>query len=423
VAIKRLIPHFLQHKRYLSRDSLLGLFFRQSFSQIFLTTNKGGIMKDYSVLEALTFNDISLVPCYSEVLPNEVDVSIHLGKNLHLNSPILSAAMDTVTTAPMAIAMAQVGGLGIIHKNCSPKQQALEVLQVKKYQSEIMENSIYTHDSQGQLACGAALGCGPDFEERAYDLMAAGVDTLVVDSAHGHSKNVFDAIRQLRLWFKDLLIIAGNVVTKEGAIFLHEAGADVIKIGIGPGSICTTRVVAGVGIPHITAILNVAAVAREKGFTVIADGGLQYSGDITKALAAGSHAVMTGALLAGTIEAPGERIVFGGREFKVYRGMGSILAMNDGSKDRYGQSLVKEASKLVPEGIEGRLPCRGSAKDTIFQLMGGLKAGMGYVGAKNIAELHEKAKFVRVSSAGLRESHVHDVIITNEAPNYFSSMG
>lgn len=376
------------------------------------------------MIEALTFNDVSLVPGYSEVLPNEVDVSILLGGKLHLHFPILSAAMDTVTGSQMAIAMAQIGGLGIIHKNCSVHEQALAVLQVKNYIDDHQHNScdaqssLATLDKKGRLCCGAAVGFSDDLSERAHALVNAGVDAIVLDSAHGHSKNVGDAIKNLRSWFKDILIIAGNVVTKEGAMFLYEAGADVVKVGIGPGSICTTRVVTGVGIPHLTAIFNAVSAARNNNFAVIADGGLQYSGDITKALAFGAHAVMSGALLAGSNEALGDRVMFDGRSFKVYRGMGSILAMNDGSKDRYAQSRIKDMTKLVPEGIEGRIPCRGSVKDIVYQLMGGLKAGMGYIGAKNIADLHEKAQFVKVSNAGLKEGHVHDVMITNEAPNY-----
>lgn len=379
------------------------------------------------MIEALTFNDVSLVPGYSEVLPNDIDVSILVGGKLRLHYPILSAAMDTVTGSEMAIAMAQIGGLGVIHKNCSSHDQALAVLQVKNYINDHQSNISYgdhslsskaTLDKKGSLCCGAALGVGDDLAQRAHALVNAGVDALVLDSAHGHSKNIGEAIKSLRSWFKDILLIAGNVVTKEGAIFLYEAGADVVKVGIGPGSICTTRVVAGVGIPHLTAISNVVNAARNNNFGVIADGGLQYSGDITKALACGAHAVMSGALLAGSNEALGDRIMFDGRAFKVYRGMGSILAMNDGSKDRYAQSLIKDMTKLVPEGIEGRIPCCGSVKEIVYQLMGGLKAGMGYIGAKNIADLHEKAQFVKVSNAGFKEGHVHDVMITNEAPNY-----
>lgn len=481
-------------------------------------------------LEALTFADVSLIPAYSEVLPADVDISVTLGNKLTLNAPIMSAAMDTVTNADMAIAMAQVGGLGVIHKNFTAAEQALEVFRVKKYEAWVITNPVtiapnesigrakelvkeqgvsgfpvtsedgkllgmltardircaesdalmvrdlmskelvvarldsdttlclelmkqrrveklplvdeFHHlqalvtikdihhaqtfpdavrDQKGRLYCGAALGCGNDLEERAFAVVDAGADVLVLDSAHGHTKNVGIAVKQLRSWFKDHLIVAGNVVTPEAAIFLHEAGADVIKVGVGPGSICTTRVVAGVGIPQLSAIMNVGRAAKEHGFNVIGDGGLQYSGDITKALAAGAHAVMTGSMLAGTKEAPGERHIFGGREFKVYRGMGSIDAMRKGSKERYGQERVNAQAKLVPEGIEGRIPYRGCVADIIFQLMGGLRAGLGYLGASTIAELHERARFVRVSPAGFREGHVHDIHITKEAPNYFLS--
>lgn len=478
---------------------------------------------------ALTFGDVSLVPAYSEILPHQVDISVRL-KDLTLKAPMMSAAMDTVTRSQMAIAMAQVGGLGVIHKNLTIKEQAQEVFRVKKYEAWVINQPITimpdatiaqakalvreqgvsgfpvvsedgqllgmltardmrfakagadlvkdvmsrdlvvakpdadtslchelmksrrieklplvdehyrlqglvtikdldksstfpdsVRDQRGRLCCGAAVSFGKDLEERAFALIEAGVDVLVVDAAHGHSKNVQHTIAMLRHWFKDHLIIAGNVVTDEGAIFLHEAGADGVKVGVGPGSICTTRVVAGVGIPQLSAIMEVGRAAKEHGFFVIADGGLQFSGDITKALAAGAHAVMTGSLLAGTKEAPGERILFGGREFKIYRGMGSLDAMSKGSSERYGQGLTEEKSKLVPEGIEGRIPYRGCAADVIFQLMGGLRAGMGYLGAGNISELHERARFIRVSVAGFREGHVHDVTITKEAPNYYLS--
>lgn len=479
--------------------------------------------------EALTFADVSLVPGYSEIVPSDVDLTVTLGEKMTLKAPILSAAMDTVTNADMAIAMAGIGGLGVIHKNMSVRDQALEVFRVKKYQAWVISNPVTiapdktiadakelvreqgvsgfpvvandsellgmltardmqfasmsdsvasvmsrdlviaspdadtttclnlmksrrieklplvddkkrlmglvtikdihksstfpdsVRDRRGRLCCGAAVSCGPDLLERAEALIEVGADALVVDSAHGHSKNIGEAVRSLRMRFKDLLIIAGNVVTAEGATYLHEAGADVIKVGVGPGSICITRVVAGVGIPQLSAIMSVSKAARTRGFSLIADGGLQFSGDIAKAMAAGAHAVMTGSLLAGTKEAPGERLIYGGREFKVYRGMGSIGAMNKGSKDRYGQSGVNEKNKLVPEGIEGRIPYRGDAAEVVFQLMGGLRAGMGYLGAATIKELHDKARFTRVSTAGFREGHVHDVTITKESPNYHVS--
>jgi IMP dehydrogenase len=483
-------------------------------------------MASHMIEEALTFNDVSLVPAYSEVLPTDVDLSVNFNDKLRLSAPILSAAMDTVTTSQMAIAMAQAGALGVIHKNLTIAEQAREVVRVKKYEAGVISDPVTigpeatiaearalmdehgvsgfpvvepsghllgmltnrdirfaqsqmdlvrehmstdlvkarigestnicidlmknrrieklplvdanhrlrglvtlkdmdnvnispdsVRDQKGRLRCGVALGCGDDLEERAHALVEAGADALVIDVAHGHSSRVKTAVESLRRWFKDHLIIAGNVVTPEAAIFLYKAGADVVKVGVGPGSICITRVVAGIGIPQLSAILAVGQAAKEHGFHVIADGGLQFSGDITKALAAGASAVMTGSLLAGTEEAPGERLLYGGREYKVYRGMGSIGAMQRGSKERYGQQK-RDSGKLVPEGIEGRVPYRGTVADVIFQLTGGLRAGMGYVGAPTINELHKKARFVRVSAAGQRESHVHDITITKEAPNY-----
>jgi len=341
--------------------------------------------------------------------------------------------MDTVTTAQMAIAMAEAGALGVIHKNLSIEEQASEVSLVKKYESYVITNPItiglnamdaytkdllQTRDKNGSLMCGAAIGTGADLIERAYALIKAGCDVLVLDSAHGHSKDVGYAADTLKKQFPDHTLVAGNVVTEEGAKFLFESGVDVIKVGIGPGSICTTRVVAGVGVPQFTSIKNVSKIAKKYGKTVIADGGIQFSGDIVKALAAGADAVMIGSLFAGAEEAPGEKIISGGREFKVYRGMGSIDAMKKGSKERYGQKEIKELSKLVPEGIEGKVPYRGHVSDILYQLLGGLKAGMGYLGANNLARLQENAKFVRVTQAGFKEAHVHDVFITKEAPNY-----
>lgn len=352
--------------------------------------------------QGFTFADVSLVPNHSQILPSDVSTNLRLSDAICLRTPILSAAMDTVTTAPMAIAMAQAGGLGIIHKNMSIEQQAAEVLKVKN----------------GELYCGAAVGPGKDLKDRVYALVNAGADVLAVDSAHGHSRNVYDAVFSIRKWFPKILIIAGNVVTKEGALFLYEAGADVIKVGVGPGTICTTRVIAGVGIPQLSAILDVGSVAKNYGFKVIADGGIQFSGDITKALAAGAHGVMTGSLLAGAKEAPGEKVTLQGKEYKVYRGMGSVDAMKKGAKDRYGQEGVEESNKLVPEGIEGCVPCKKEVSKIIYQLVGGLRSGMGYLGAINIDELHEKARFVIVSAAGFKEGHAHDIMITKESPNY-----
>jgi IMP dehydrogenase len=275
-----------------------------------------------------------------------------------------------------------------------------------------------TKDSRGRLFVGAAIGIGTESFSRAEGLVAAGVDVVVVDTAHGHSKNVIEMVRSLRNKFKDLILVAGNVVTEEGTLALIEAGADVIKVGVGPGSICTTRVVAGVGVPQVSAVVACSKAARKKGKTIIADGGIKYSGDITKVIAAGANTVMVGNLLAGAEESPGETILFQGRSYKLYRGMGSLGAMAQGSKDRYGQMDVSDEEKFVPEGIEGRVPFRGPISGIVYQLVGGLKSGMGYVGAKDIADLQKKARFVRISQMGLRESHVHDVNITKEAPNY-----
>ncbi len=481
--------------------------------------------------ESLTFDDVLLLPGYSEVLPNEVDVSTRLTRNIFLNIPLVSAAMDTVTEARTAIVMAQEGGMGIIHRNLSIEEQAQEVQKVKKYESGMIINPITVEPDQkvwealeimrrhnisglpvvkkgklvgmvtkrdlrfetrldlpvsevmtkldrlitvkegvdlnecklllqkyrieklpvvdeefnlkglitfkdlekmeehpsackdylGRLRVGAAVGATGDFKERAYALVEAGVDVIVVDSAHGHSKNVIEAIRWLKSTFPNLEVIGGNVATSEGAQALIEAGADAIKVGVGPGSICTTRVVAGVGVPQLSAILECAKVTEKYDVPLIADGGIKYSGDITKALAAGASSVMIGNLFAGTDESPGEMILFQGRAYKVYRGMGSLGAMRKGAADRYGYS--GEESKLVPEGIEGRVPYRGSLAFCIHQLVGGLKAGMGYVGAKNIKELQQKARFIKITYAGLRESHVHNVIITKEAPNYWLESG
>jgi len=477
------------------------------------------------IREALTFDDVLLEPGYSEVLPGEVDVSSRLTREIQLRTPIVSAAMDTVTEAATAICMARFGGIGILHKNLTPEQQAREVRKVKKAQSgmvfdpvtirpdqtlrealEIMRNMgfsglpvvdgkrpigiltsrdvrfetaldrsvrdvmtaepitvpegtsheearrlLHKHriekllvvdehqellglitvkdmtqaesqpnanrDGHGRLRVGAAVGTSAETMERVAALVAQEVDVIVVDTAHGHSRRVLETVREIRHAYPDLQLVGGNIATVEGFRALVEAGVDGVKLGIGPGSICTTRVVAGVGVPQITAIMECSVAAEETGVPLIADGGIKYSGDIVKALAAGAHCVMIGSLLAGTDEAPGELVLYQGRSYKVYRGMGSIAAMRAGSKDRYFQAGVAER-KLVPEGIEGRVPHRGSLVDSLYQLVGGVRAGMGYVGAANLAELREKARFRRISSAGLRESHVHDVIITQEAPNY-----
>ncbi len=474
---------------------------------------------------ALTFDDVLLQPGESDVLPRQVSVAARLTRNISLHIPLVSAAMDTVTEARTAIAMAQEGGLGFIHKNLTPAQQALEVTKVKKYESGMVVNPVtiepearlhqalelmrehqisgipvtnkgrlvgiltnrdvrfeknleqtvaekmttklitcregigqdeakdllhrnriekllvvnedyelkglitikdiektraHPHaakDRTGRLLVGAAVGIGPDRDERVAALLKAGVDVIAVDTAHGHSKYVIDAVRELKKLFAGIEIVAGNVATGEAADALCLAGADAIKVGIGPGSICTTRVVAGVGVPQVTAVHDCVRAASRHGVPCISDGGIKYSGDIVKALAVGADTVMIGSLFAGTEEAPGEVILFQGRSYKSYRGMGSLGAMKQGSKDRYFQSESEEA-KLVPEGIEGRVPYKGTLAMNVHQLVGGLRAGMGYVGAHTIRELQDKARFVRITTAGLRESHVHDVQVTSEAPNY-----
>ncbi len=477
--------------------------------------------------EGLTFDDVLLVPAHSEVLPKEVSLSVDLTPKIKLNIPMISAGMDTVTEASMAIAMARQGGLGIIHKNMSIEEQADNVEKVKRSENGVITNPFFltpTHqvfdaehlmgkyrisgvpivnnetelklvgiitnrdlrfvqdyslliddvmtkedlitapvgttldeaekmlqqykieklpivddegalkglitikdiekvmeypsaakDEHGRLLVGAAVGVTKDTLVRIEKLVAAQVDIIVIDTAHGHSQGVLNTVKEIRAKYPELAIIAGNVATGEGAEALFEAGADVVKVGIGPGSICTTRVVAGVGVPQITAVYDCATVARKLGKTIIADGGIKYSGDIIKALAAGGHVVMLGSLLAGTSESPGDTEIFQGRRFKVYRGMGSVSAMENGSKDRYFQD---DAKKLVPEGIEGRLPYKGALADTIHQLVGGVRAGMGYCGTKDLQDLRDNAQFVRMTGAGLRESHPHDVQITKEAPNY-----
>lgn len=475
--------------------------------------------------EGLTFDDVLLIPRKSEVLPREVDISIRLSENIKLNIPLISAGMDTVTEAALAIAIAREGGIGIIHKNMSIAQQAEEVDRVKRSESGVITNPFsltpdhhvydaeelmgkyrisgvpivdqdkklvgiltnrdlrFVHDysikinevmtrdnlvtapvgttlqeaevllqkhkieklplidesntlkglitikdiekaiqfpnaakdKHGRLLCGAAVGISKDTMDRAEALVQSGIDVLVVDSAHGHHINILEAVRKLRATYPDLTIIAGNVATGEATRDLIEAGASVIKVGIGPGSICTTRVIAGIGVPQITAIYDCASVAREYNIPVIADGGIKYSGDITKAIASGASAIMIGSLFAGTAESPGETEIFQGRSFKVYRGMGSIGAMKEGSKDRYFQ---ENESKLVPEGIEGRVPYKGPLADTVHQLLGGLRSGMGYCGTSSLDELKNDTQFVRITGSGLRESHPHDVQITKEAPNY-----
>jgi len=481
--------------------------------------------------EALTFDDVLLVPAYSEVLPREVDLSTRLTRNIRLNVPLVSAAMDTVTEARLAITIAQEGGIGIIHKNMSAAAQAREVSRVKKYESGVISDpitvtpdktirqvieltrakgisgvpvvtaddevvGIVTHrdlrfeqrfdapittvmtpkerlitvrenapkdevllllhrhriekvlvvdgaghlkgmitvkdfqkatefprackDGSGRLRVGAAVGTSPDTLDRVAQLREAGVDVVVVDTSHGHSRGVLEMIARIRKAYPDLDLIGGNIVTAEGALALVEAGADGVKVGIGPGSICTTRIVAGVGVPQISAVANVAAALAKSGVPLIADGGIRFSGDLAKALAAGAHSVMIGGLFAGTEESPGEVELYQGASYKSYRGMGSLGAMSQrhGSSDRYFQDTTSELEKLVPEGIEGRVPYKGSIVSILHQLGGGLRAAMGYTGSASIEDLRSKPRFVRITNAGVRESHVHDVTITKEAPNY-----
>ncbi len=480
------------------------------------------------VQRALTFDDVSLLPAHSTVLPREVSLSTQLTRRIRLNVPVLSAAMDTVTEARLAIALAQAGGIGILHKNMSPRDQALQVTKVKRFESgvvkdpitippdmtvgEVMaltrqhkisglpvvdgsrvvgivtnrdlrfetrldqpvrnimtprdrlvtvregagreeakalmhqhrlervlvvddkfnlrglitvkditksvEHPLASKDVQDRLQVGAAIGVGDGTRERAAMLVDAGVDVIIVDTAHGHAQGVLDTVRWVKSTFPNVEVVGGNVATAAGALALAEAGADAVKVGIGPGSICTTRIVAGVGVPQITAIMNVSEALRPLGIPLIGDGGIRYSGDIAKALAAGANAVMLGGLFAGTDEAPGEIELYQGRSYKSYRGMGSLGAMQQGSSDRYFQDVEDGIEKLVPEGVEGRVPYKGSALVVIHQLMGGLRASMGYLGCETIDEIHRKAQFVEITAAGVRESHVHDVTITKEAPNY-----
>ena len=474
--------------------------------------------------EGFTFDDVLLVPQKSEVTPDMIELGTNLTKKVRLNIPIISAAMDTVTESSLAIAIAREGGLGVIHKNMTIEQQAMEVDKVKRNENGVIIDPFYlspdntleeadalmgkykisgvpitvdgklvgiftnrdlrfesdltkrlgdcmtkdnlvtapegttleeaavilqkkkveklpivdengmlkglitikdieksqkypnsARDAQGRLVVGAAIGATQDVLERAKALIDAKVDVLVLDSAHGHSKNIIEAVKKVKTAFPEIPVIAGNIATAEAAEDLIQAGADAIKVGIGPGSICTTRVVAGIGVPQITAIFDCAQVAKKYGVPVIADGGIKYSGDLVKAIAAGADVVMIGSLFAGCEESPGECEIYQGRQFKVYRGMGSIAAMNKGSKDRYFQTNTK---KLVPEGVEGRVPYKGALCETVYQLLGGIRSGMGYCGTQTIPELKEKGKFVRITSAGLIESHPHDINITKEAPNY-----
>ena len=371
------------------------------------------------VKEGLTFDDVLLIPAESHVLPNEVNLHTELAPNLKLKIPLISAGMDTVTEGAMAIAMALQGGLGVIHKNMSINAQAGEVANVKNVivPSDVSKAAV---DENNRLLVAAAIGVTSDTFERAEALLENGADAIVIDTAHGHSAGVLRKIKEIRDHFPNVTLIAGNIATGDAARALFDAGVDVVKVGIGPGSICTTRVVAGVGVPQITAIYDAATAAREYHKPIIADGGMKYSGDIVKALTAGGNAVMLGSMLSGTTEAPGEIFESDGEKYKTYRGMGSVGAMAQahGSSDRYFQGGVNEANKLVPEGVEARVEYKGDVSDIIFQIIGGLRSGMGYVGASTISELIENAQFVKITNAGLRESHPHDVQITKKAPNY-----
>lgn len=485
------------------------------------------MVKEIEIKEALTFDDVLLEPAYSDLLPSEVEISTRLTRNITLNIPLLSAAMDTVTDSRMAIAMAQQGGIGVIHKNMTIEKQAEEVDRVKRSESGMIVNPItmspdqkiheaveamkhykisglpitsngklvgiltnrdlrfetrlnikiselmtkenlitvpvgttleeaesilHRHrveklpvvdskyrlkglitvkdiqkkiaypiackDRLGRLRVGAGIGATGDFMDRAEALGKAGVDVIFIDTAHGHSARVIEAARKVKKQFPDIDLVAGNVATAEGTAALIKAGVDAVKVGMGPGSICTTRVVSGAGVPQITAIMECARAAHKSGVPIIADGGIKFSGDISKALAAGGDSVMIGSLFAGTDESPGEAVLYQNRSYKVYRGMGSLEAMKAGSRDRYGQEGAFFEGKLVPEGIEGMVPFKGSVEVMIPQLTGGLRAGMGYCGCRSIEELQTKARFIRITSFGLRESHVHDVLVTKEAPNY-----
>lgn len=364
---------------------------------------------------ALTFDDVLLVPAYSEVLPREVSTKASFTRNISLNIPIVSAAMDTVSEKAMAIMLARKGGISVVHKNMSIEAQARQIREVKEYPAE--GDKISCLDAEGRLRVAAGVGITTDVLDRVTALVEAGVDAIVLDSAHGDSHGVVEALRKIKAVYPELDTVVGNIATAEAAVRLIEAGADSLKVGIGPGSICTTRIIAGVGVPQISAIYDVAKAAEGSGVPVIADGGLRYSGDIVKALAAGGDSVMIGSMFAGTDEAPGEIFEENGRKFKSYRGMGSVDAMKAGSRDRYFQDGEDSTKKLVPEGVVARVPYKGSVADIIYQLVGGIRSGMGYCGAADIDALHS-ARFVRITANGLVENHPHDITITGNTPNY-----
>ncbi len=364
---------------------------------------------------ALTFDDVLLVPAYSEVLPREVSTKARFTRNISLNIPIVSAAMDTVSEKAMAIMLARKGGISVVHKNMGIEAQARQIREVKEYPAE--GDKIPCLDAEGRLRVAAGVGITADVLDRVTALVEAGVDAIVLDSAHGDSHGVVEALRKIKAVYPELDTVVGNIATAEAAVRLIEAGADSLKVGIGPGSICTTRIIAGVGVPQISAIYDVAKAAEGSGVPVIADGGLRYSGDIVKALAAGGDSVMIGSMFAGTDEAPGEIFEENGRKFKSYRGMGSVDAMKAGSRDRYFQDGEDSTKKLVPEGVVARVPYKGSVADIIYQLVGGIRSGMGYCGAADIDALHS-ARFVRITANGLVENHPHDITITGNTPNY-----
>jgi|TARA_B110000881_G_C18591401_1_gene528214 IMP dehydrogenase len=355
-----------------------------------------------TINEALTFDDVLMLPRYSDVLPAETDISLNLTKNILLKAPFLSSAMDTVTEANMAISMAKAGGIGVIHRNLKIKRQSEEVIRVKK----------------NNLLVGAAIGTNKEDFERAITLIGSGVDLIVIDTAHGHSKKVLEILSKLKKKNNKIPICVGNIATSEAAKKLYNSGADIIKVGIGPGSICTTRMVAGIGVPQISAIMEVKKVLNKKKVKIISDGGIKFSGDIAKAMAAGADAIMMGSIFAGTEESPGKKFKIKGKIYKHYRGMGSIGAMSSGSANRYFQKNYKDKSKFVPEGVEGRVEYKGSVSKIIYQLQGGLRSSMGYIGAKNLSEINKKAKFIKITKAGFYESMVHSVEMTQKTINY-----
>lgn len=376
------------------------------------------------IREALTFDDVLLVPKESDILPKDVNLERKLTKRITLKIPLISSPMDTITEHKMAIAMALCGGLGVIHKNMSLEAQAKEVEIVKNFNeieninSKVSSVAKPSVDEKGKLLAAAAVGISEDRYKRIEKLIEAGADIIIIDTAHGHSQNVLKAIKEIKKLYSNIDLIAGNIATSDGAKALIDAGVDAIKIGIGAGSICTTRIIAGVGVPQLTAISDASEIAKKNNIGSIADGGIKYSGDIVKAFAIGADAIMAGGLFSSTYEAPGDVIIIDGKKYKPYRGMGSVGAMIQGSKDRYFQSEVVNKSKFVPEGIEGVTEYKGHVADVVYQIIGGVRAGMGYVGAKTINELQEKAEFVKITNQGLAESHVHDVKITSKAPNY-----